>query len=185
MDVRVFIGVEFSQDIRNEIIKIQNIIRNNSVRGRWKHVDNFHLTLKFLGEMPENRINNIYEKMETEFENLRSFSLHMGYIGNFKGQGCCRVIYLMIIDKEERLQDTFMIIEESCALYGVIMEKRTFLPHITIAQDVVLNNGFDELLKAVGDIPPISIPVSEISIIKSEQIGSKRAYTPIRTIKLR
>ncbi|MBP7073670.1 MAG: RNA 2',3'-cyclic phosphodiesterase, partial [Clostridia bacterium] len=51
--MRTFIGADFSRDIKDSIAGVQHIVRENSERGRFKYVGNFHLTLKFLGEIEQ------------------------------------------------------------------------------------------------------------------------------------
>ena len=49
--MRTFIGIDFEDAIKNNILELQNKLRKYVVKGRWKHSDNFHLTLKFLDEI--------------------------------------------------------------------------------------------------------------------------------------
>jgi len=46
--MRTFVAVDFNTELKKEILKLQTQLRNLAVSGRWKYIDNFHLTLKFL-----------------------------------------------------------------------------------------------------------------------------------------
>lgn len=181
--MRAFIGIEFSKEAKDKIIEIQSVIRNKSVQGRWKYIDNFHLTLKFLGEVSEAQINKIHDNMYSKFVATGNFTLNAGGISYFKGDRSLRVVFLKIFDKGKKLDSIFKTIEECCIEEGIEKEKRVFSPHITLGQDVILKNGFDEMEREVDSLPAIEIPVRKISIIKSEQNGNKRIYTQVKAVE--
>lgn len=182
--MRAFIGIELSREIKDNIIKIQETIRNESINGRWKYVDNFHVTLKFLGEVSEGQINSIYDCMIGKIQSRPKFTLTAGEVGYFMGSGCLRVIYLNIEDPDKRLEDLFRMTEDCCIGSGLAKENRRFTPHITIAQDVVLKCTFEDIRERMKNFPQIVVPVREVSIIKSQQIDNKRVYTPVKTLAL-
>lgn len=182
--MRGFIGIDFPPDVKKGIVEIQKVIRGCSLKGRWKYIDNFHLTLKFMGEISERQVDSIFESMEGRINSLHDFTLTTGDIGYFKGQECFRVVYLKLINNGGYLDRLFEIAEDCCFLSGIERDKRRFTPHITIAQDVVLKKDFEYIKDEVKAISGIRIPVKEISIIKSEQIESKRVYTTVRNIRL-
>lgn len=177
--MRAFIGVEFSREIKDSIINIQNSIKENSIKGRWKYVDNFHLTLKFLGEVSENTIKQIADNMKDRLSETECFEISSAGIGCFKGNDCIRVVYISLEDKDKKLEKLFKITEDCCFLSGFEREKRAYTPHITIAQDVVIKRDFNLSDGSGFQIPLINIPVNKISIIKSQQIENKRIYTAI------
>jgi RNA 2',3'-cyclic 3'-phosphodiesterase len=49
--IRAFIGIDFSEKLKNEISILQERISKYAIKGRWKDIENLHLTLKFLGEI--------------------------------------------------------------------------------------------------------------------------------------
>jgi hypothetical protein len=44
MKMRVFFAIEFDDSIKEYIEKVQNTVRENSIKGNFSHEDNFHLT---------------------------------------------------------------------------------------------------------------------------------------------
>lgn len=182
--MRAFIGVEFPWEVKDSIIKIQRNIRSESISGRWKYIDNFHLTLKFLGEVTDRQVESIYCDIRDRIGFIGRFQLHAGGIGFFNGQQCLRVIYLKVFDNEKKLKSIFNVVEECCSNSGIEREKKPYTPHITVAQDVVLKNGFDSIKNTIDNLSKITIDVEKISIIKSCQVDGKRVYTPVKTIAL-
>lgn len=181
--MRAFIGVNFSDEVKQDIMEMQRVIRSSSIKGRWKYIANFHLTLKFLGEISEDSAFSIYEKMSDSLKCFEAFDLRCGSAGYFSGDGCLRVIYLGF-DNISALEDLFTVVENCCYECGFHREVRKFTPHITLAQDVVLLNDFKRLKTMIDNIHKPVIEIKEISIIKSEQVGGKRIYTDLMSVPL-
>lgn len=70
------------------------------------------------------------------------------------------------------------------AYVGFEREKRAYTPHITIAQDVVLNEPFENFQNYVENFSFDEIPVEKVILFLSEEIDRKRVYTPIFHIEL-
>ncbi|KPU44190.1 2',5' RNA ligase family [Oxobacter pfennigii] len=183
--MRVFIGIDFPEDIKKEIIEIQKFIKDSSISGRWKYIDNFHLTLKFVGETTQDKIAIIHKKVEEELKEYKSFNIKTGALSCFKGKDSLRVVYLSLEDNDDELKGLAEIIDGCCSSAGIEKEKRIFTPHITIAQDVVLKAGFPSLKAQLENRGSLSIDVDGVYTFKSEQIGNKRVYTKINCIKLK
>lgn len=79
--MRTFIGIDFDIKVKNEIKAIQSIVRENSHKGRFKYMGNFHLTLKFLGDISENQVNIINEVLEKSAQGVGRFSLIVEKLG--------------------------------------------------------------------------------------------------------
>lgn len=182
--MRTFIGIDFDIKVKNEIKAIQSIVRENSHKGRFKYMGNFHLTLKFLGEISENQVNVINEVLEKSAQEVERFRLTIEKLGFFGGKEEIRTLWLGLGGDLESLNALYSKIEEGLGARGFDKEKRPYTPHITIAQDLLLRASFDELRKIVDLSSIPDIDVSEVSLIKSEQIQGKRVYTPISTFRL-
>lgn len=182
--MRTFIGIDFDIKVKNEIKAIQSIVRENSHKGRFKYMGNFHLTLKFLGDISENQVNIINEVLEKSAQGVGRFSLIVEKLGFFGGKGTIRTLWLGLGGELDSLNALYRNIEAGLGAWGFDKEKRPYTPHITIAQDLLLRTSFEEL-RTIVDLSRIpNIDVSEVSLIKSEQIQGKRVYTPISTFRL-
>ena len=68
--MRLFIALNFPDDVKAQIKEIIDIVRLNSVQ-RFVSEEHIHLTLEFLGEINEDRVYMIKELMDSlEFEIL-------------------------------------------------------------------------------------------------------------------
>lgn len=183
--MRTFITLEFDKQTKDEIVKVQKFIKDNSFSGRFKYIDNFHLTLKFLGESDFKTVLKMYDDLKEKLKDFKSFSLSFCGIGAFGiGQSkTIRTIYLTPNEPLDSIKRLFSIVDGITSEYGYKSENK-YIPHVTIAQDVDLKISFDELYNKSLSLFNKEILFDRVVIMKSEQISGKRIYTPIKVIFL-
>lgn len=165
--------------MKNDIFKLQQKIRSYAVKGRWKHSDNFHLTLKFLDEISLNQKDAIDEAMKDICRETKSFTLEATEIGTFGGLKEVRVLWLGLSGDVDRLQQLYNKIDSSLGGLGFQHEKREYKPHITLGQDIEFQSGFDQVKRELGEIRLGQVSAEELILFKSEQVQRKRIYSRI------
>lgn len=183
--MRTFIGAEFNRDIKDSIAGIQHIVRENSERGRFKYVGNFHLTLKFLGEVQQTKTADIGRSLKDVAAKYQKIHLNIDKIGYFDGKGSIHALWLGFSGDLDKLGMLYSDIEEEMHKLGIKKEIKAYTPHITIAQDLSLKIPFEKLKEKVDFKSFRAIEIKEISLIKSEESEGKRIYTPISTFSLK
>lgn len=183
--LRTFIGIELDAAVKNAIKIVQTIIKRNSVKGRFKYVGNFHITVKFLGEIAAEDILEIDEVLQKAAAENYAFNLSIEDLGFFGKEENMRVLWLGLGKGLDNLKSLHSSINERLGDLGFKKDNRAYTPHITIAQDLMLSRKFIELKEDInlGIIPDIK--VKNVSLIKSEQIKANRIYTPVSTFKLK
>lgn len=181
--MRSFIAIDLSRDIKSRITDMQSKLRVHASSGRWKYVDNFHLTLKFLDDIDLRQLSKICCELKNICSQTDKFKLILSNLGNFPGNGCVRVLWLGINGELDRLYSLQKEIDNRMDIMGFQKEKRAYKPHITIGQDIVFNEKLDNLRNfvSIDDFPEII--VDRIYLFKSEQVGRKRVYTPIEEFR--
>jgi len=182
--MRSFIGIDFSRELKKSIADFQSELKKYADSGRWKYVDNFHLTLKFLGEIDLTQMGAVIGKLSEVCEGRKSFILKPENLGFFLGNGNLRVLWLALGGDMDSLKALQKDIDLSLTEIGFKPEKRPFTPHITIGQDVIFNESFDDVKRRFRDIKFPGIIADRIILFRSDQIGHKRVYTPVKTFKL-
>jgi 2'-5' RNA ligase len=178
--IRAFIAVDFDDRLKKDIFRLQQEFRRLAVKGRWKHIDNFHLTLKFLDEISETQKLQIDAAMRKLCAARKPFRLETAEPGIFEGGDCARVLWLGLAGDMEELKSLRGEIEKALAPLGFPPEKRGFSPHITIGQDIVFDGGFGKAAEIAGKAARHGIiGVDRLILFKSEQIGNKRIYTRV------
>jgi 2'-5' RNA ligase len=176
---RCFIAINFHDNIIDEIIRIQKIIQKEDVFiGKFTENDNLHLTMKFLGEIDEDKITKIkeslkkikFKRFECSLEKLGVFSMETPRIIWIKIKG---EIYNFCKEVDECLSDIFE------------KEKR-FMGHITLARIKKIYNKkkLYEVLNKIK-IEKLKISVEEFSLMESKLTERGAEYKEIEKYKLK
>lgn len=177
--MRAFLGIDLENKMKMEILNLQKTLRNHTVQGRWKHSDNFHLTLKFLDEISLKQKQQIDGAMEKMCAAVNPFSLSLSGLGIFPGRDAVRVLWLGLTGDVEELQALYEGINKQLMPLGFPSEKRGYSPHITLGQEIVFKTGFDEIKQKMGEVRFEAFPVKYLYLFKSEQVQNKRIYSKI------
>jgi len=179
MQLRTFIAIDFSKQLKEEIKEYINLIKPK-VQGHWTNYENMHLTIKFLGEIHQSDIKKIYLALEKSLFGIEPFFLRIGGLGYFPGNKTIRVLWLGLDGDLEMLRKLHFRVEEELGFVGFPKESREFKPHITLARDVIAD---------INELPVYSfknpINVKEMVFMKSELVSNKRVYTPIFRLPLK
>jgi len=178
--MRIFFALEFDKGIKNKIKNQQQIIINNSLKGNFTLEDNFHLTLKYIGEVKETEIGLLKEALVMAASNRNSFNLSIKDLSYFP-RGNKKILWLGVT-KNEELDSLFKTLDSQLSLIGYEEEERPYTPHITIGREVVLNEDIARLQEQVKICE--NVTVNKISLMESTRIEGKLAYIPIFTVNL-
>jgi len=183
--MRSFIGINFSREVKEDISKIQSQVRVNAAKGRFKHIDNFHITLKFLGDINSEQASKIEKLLKDIAGKHQTFELRLDDIDCFKGKQDIHTLYIGLGGGTKALLLLNNDTDAALETLDFKRENRLYTPHITIAQDLTLNIPFEKLKHEIDTTRTSKIEVNKIELIKSEQIQYKRIYTPICGFELK
>lgn len=167
-ELRSFIALELSGEARDEISRVENILKETEDQIKWVNPRSVHLTLKFLGNIPEHQISSITEHLEGIASHIRPFDIVLGGIGAFPGWGSARVLWIGLDEGSEQVKDLAGEVETAMAMEGFEKDDRPFRAHLTIGRVKKLKNG-----RKLGDIAasitvePVRIRVSRLILFKS------------------
>ena len=147
--------------------------------------ESVHITLKFLGDVEINKIEEIAQMVQTVSKNHTSFSLTIEGTGVFPNGRNPRVLWVGIQQGAEEITALASQIENGLVELGYPKEKRAYSPHLTIGR-IRSSRGIDATLKAMNQMEFQGEPfrVEEILIMQSELQPSGAVYTPLKKIKL-
>ncbi|NLO83605.1 MAG: RNA 2',3'-cyclic phosphodiesterase [Clostridiales bacterium] len=180
--MRVFIAIEFEQHIKDQLYNIQQRVVNCSTSGNFTRPENFHLTLKFIGEVQPPFINEITAAMKETAKACKPFSLHLGDLGSFP-RGNKKIIWIGLKGELDRLNHLFSRLDTALNNIGIARDTRKYSPHITLGREVSLSVDFSKLAEDI--IPKISencssvIKVSKISLMESTRKDGRLIYLPL------
>ena len=132
--MRTFIAIELPQKIIGTLSALQNQLKNTQADVKWVAPENIHLTLKFLGEVDEKKIEKIIQALEETAKDSQPFSIRLCALGAFPKINFPRVIWVGIDAGDEETKNIAFVLEEKLQKLGIPKEKRPFSSHITIGR---------------------------------------------------
>ncbi len=175
--MRLFIAINFEEEIKNRLCEAIGYLRENSLQGNFTGRENLHLTLVFIGETQrEEEIRRAMDAVRAE-----PFALKIGGLGLFKRQG--GDLYWMGVEAGSTLTAVYSQLYDELSRSGFRLESRAYKPHLTLGREVVLQDGFD---RGAFDkaFPQMTVQAEKISLMKSERIGGRLVYTEIYARRL-
>lgn len=180
---RLFVALKIPGEVRRKIIEFRNEIYPDYKKYRWESEEKIHLTLKFIGDVNTEYVDEIADSLDfiNEYE---TFNCELGKFGFFYRKGRASILWLgMSIDRTinglaKRLNTHF-------ERYSVSPERREFKPHLTLMR----LKGYEEnlLIKSFekAEIPSVKFKSDEIALFKSTLMPRGSVYEEIKNFKLK
>jgi 2'-5' RNA ligase len=176
--VRTFVAVFPPPEVRSALA---GAARELPVVGevRWVRPENVHLTLKFLGEVPEDDLDRVAEALEPLRLRHGPFEARLSSFGGFPSARRARIVWAGIGEGSEPLRALVRDVEASLEPLGFEREERAYVPHMTLGRA----RGRPVALEAVETPSPIpGFRVRSVELVESVLGGS--AYSTLATYLL-
>ncbi len=135
--MRLFIAAKVSESVRENIGRLVQRIRPQSKalqKANWVKPENLHLTLKFLGEVREDRVERLARTLTQTSKTHPPFSLSVQGVRAFPRRSRVHILWAGVTDIENRLKSLAESIERNCAGAGFAPSDKPFSAHITFAR---------------------------------------------------
>ncbi len=178
--VRSFIAVELSDEARAELSRITDVLKDANADVKWIAPGSIHLTLKFLGYIPEEMVPTLAERLKEIARAASPFEIVLEGMGVFPGWNYARVLWVGLGEGKDHAKDLAGRVEEAMAGEGFEKEKRPFSPHLTLGRIRGPKNK-DELkrLACSMTVNPASSHISRIVLFRSVLTPKGAVYTPL------
>jgi len=177
--IRCFIAIELPVRLKEEIAGIQSKLKKTGANVSWVKPGNIHLTMKFLGEIPEEKVLEVRELLkDIEVEKVEISAKNVGAFPHLRRP---RVIWIGIDKGLESLKIFSRELEEKLSAAGFEKEKRGFKPHLTIGR-VRRQKNIPELVKVVNGVESFEaepFTAEEFILMKSDLQPAGAIYTPL------
>lgn len=170
MDMRLFIAINFNEDIINDLVRLQTELRSCGVEGNFTRPENLHLTLAFIGEYGNS--DDVLDVMETvpfqpiplKFEGLQHFrDMYFARLGNTPG-----------------LESYVRRLRRALSENGIPFDRKKFSPHITLIRKVSFRGGVPK--EVSENINVRETMAAAVSLMHSERGRKGMIYTEIGEI---
>jgi 2'-5' RNA ligase len=130
--VRLFVALDLPAEVRASLSELTERLKKRCRSPRWVRFENVHVTLKFIGEVPDERVERI-SRMLAGIRGLARVEMRFAGLGFFPDERHPRVFWAGI-EAAPALPALASAIEAVLEPLGVPRDKRTFQPHITLAR---------------------------------------------------
>ena len=129
--MRLFIALDIDDPTRERITRFVDGVRNFSPDAHWVKPESLHVTLKFIGEQPDEAVEKIKQALTDVTAATTEIKFH-GY-GFFPTPKSARVFWIGM-ESGPQLTQLAAAIDERMANLGIKKEDRAFSPHLTLAR---------------------------------------------------
>jgi len=181
--VRLFVALEIPSTVRQNLAALLDSLRAITKEPRWVRAENLHVTLKFLGEVPEAKVHPIRTALgEVRSEN--PVALEFRGLGFFPNEKHPRVLWAGM-KAPPNLKTLAEDIEGAVETLGIPRDKRDFSPHLTLAR-FERPRLPDTLWKLIADNQQRdfgSLRTNEFHLIQSKLKPTGAEYTTVATFQ--
>lgn len=187
MVIRTFVAVLIAEDLKANIAKVQEQVKKLAPDVKWVTPENFHVTIKFLGNVREDALSQVFSAVNEAAEKLAPFEMSFSGLGVFPNAAKARVVWVGIDQGCDELRRLADVVDKNLARLGYPKEDRAFKAHVTIGRvkegkrlpgDVA--RSFEEI--DAGDLG--SQRVESIAVMQSELLREGPVYSPMSESKL-
>jgi 2'-5' RNA ligase len=179
---RLFIAIDINNSIRNNIgTIIAKLASSTPPALNWIPVHKIHLTLKFLGDTPDNKIKEIESALNSVCLEFNPFKLVVGGLGAFPKLDRPRIIWIGLKTSPELMVFQNRI-DKSLLKLGFASENRPFNAHLTLCRvpdhfhlDQI--DAISRVLKTTEIVEFGSFNVSSANLYRSDLTSGGAIYT--------
>ncbi len=134
--IRAFIALPIPESVKVEIERAQDELRQALPKhcARWTKREQFHLTLRFLGNVETQRVPELAAAVGDSCQGFPALKLRAERIGCFPDLRFPRVVWVWVHDSAERLAALQKAIAEKTARFAAGEAEKDFTGHVTIAR---------------------------------------------------
>lgn len=182
--LRTFIAIELAPSVKRRAEKLISILQQSEADVSWVNPQQMHLTLKFLGEIPELEAAELCHVVTDAAKEVEPFELVFRGMGAFPDLADPRTIWLGLQSGDEELRELHAAMENALHRhFGFSKDRRRFQPHLTLgrakrAEGPELSRLM-ELMQENADFDGDLSVVDEVAILSSTLGRNGPTYEPL------
>lgn len=183
-DIRAFLAVDVDRELIGGIRKIQEEIKLVGAPVKFVEPENLHFTIKFFGDVNEEKLDEINRIIIEKIENFSPFKISIKGLGVFPSLRYIRVLWLGS-ENFEQFSNLQRELDHEFIKIGYEKE-RSYIPHLTIGRLKGAENKevLVEKIKQLSDVEIGSTIIDKICLKKSELTPLGPIYTDLEVFKL-
>jgi RNA 2',3'-cyclic 3'-phosphodiesterase len=179
--MRIFIALDIPAEVRARLAEYMERARSYAPEARWARVEGLHATLKFVGHVSDERVEQI--KVALGSIETAPFAVRFEGIGFFPNPKAARVFWAGV-DGGKELPRLASAIDAVLEKLGVERETKPYHPHLTLARTSA--RPLRELQPLLADTPPQfgTMTALEFFLYQSQPQKGGSKYTKLKRFGL-
>lgn len=179
--MRLFVAVDLPSTVKDELDRTIGGMRASMLDAKWVPRDNIHLTLSFLGEVPEERVEPVIAALHHAVAPIEPFPARLAGSGAFPSPRRARVLWAGLESEGDQLLRLAGSVAENLEPLGFAREERRWTAHVTIARLRVPENVAALFPIRIKELP---VPVDEVTLFRSRLARPAPRYEPVTRVPL-
>ena len=179
---RAFIAIDLPPAVKAALADVAAALDGRVPRGavgtaavRWVRPEQMHLTLRFLGDTPANRLPALAAALDTLAAGHAPFILRLTEVGCFPNTRRPRVVWVGLGGAEAKLTALVAALEAALSPLGWPPEDKAFRAHLTLGR--VKDERAVQGIDWSAAVPPLEVPVTAVHLIESQLRPEGPVYT--------
>lgn len=186
MPTRTFLALDLDDAILDRLLAVRAKLDDGQSKISWIERANLHLTLSFLGDVPDDVLPLVCDTAAAVAGEVESFEMDIRGLTVTPPRGAPRMFWAEVADVTGTLARLQQTLSDGLLGLGLRQEDRAFHPHITLAR-IKFAHGPMELRRAAQACRNLEFGiqhVEELVAYSSELTREGPIYTPISRAKL-
>ncbi|MEM0340347.1 MAG: RNA 2',3'-cyclic phosphodiesterase [Acidilobaceae archaeon] len=182
--LRVFVAIDIEDPLLvSRLERLKDSLLSTGVAMKPVEPYNYHITLRFIGEVPKRVVDEIARSLRTVI--FKPFKAVLKGLGAFPSIANPRVIWVGVSEGEKELKELHDIVEQALRKANIPPEREEFVAHITLARVKGSKNigGLIRLLTELSDYEVGLMEVNSIRLKKSVLTKKGPIYETLIEVK--
>ena len=178
--IRCFVAIEIPQSVQAALKSVQTRLQSEIHRASWTKPGNFHLTLKFLGDVHPETIDKVGRVIQDVATEQAPFTIALGGVGAFPNFARPRVLWVGLNQGASTVSHLAESVNLDLKQLGFPTDNR-FHPHLTLARMRTPMNlkPLKNMLCQYDTLDGAVVKVNEITLMQSQLHPNGAIYTPL------
>ena len=182
--MRVFFCVPVPRDVKSSIGDVAKQLRARArMRATWVHPENYHLTLRFLGDIDPMLAVPLESACRRVAQKASPFSLRVDRVGAFPNEQRPRVVWAG--GESGPFASLAQALNDAIEVLGFPIERRPAAPHVTLARIKGRPDpDLPSIMSSVKPLPGWDLIVDRVLLMESRLTPNGAVYSPLFSVRL-
>ncbi len=186
MAIRTFLALDLDAPIRQAIVAAAGRLPVGESKVRWVKPRNMHVTMKFLGDVPDADVMGICRAVEDAAAGLAPVEFDVVGLECAPARGPVKMVWAGVRESGRTLTGTFAGLESAMEALGFDVERRAFRPHLTVGRFRYCADpaGLRQATARLGDEQFGTQSADEVVVYSSQLTKKGPVYAAMARFKL-